>query len=620
MRFAGSQGLTHDRPRRADLAAWAAGIVGGLVTLGPGLRPGPILGLDSVLVERVPVPSAVWGLGPQLSQRLPIGLLVAWAAPVGGSALVARILLVAAIATAVAGVARLVSTAPLVVRLGTGLLYGIGPFALTRAGVGHLHVLVTMAALPWALPWLLRPAADLRRTFVWSCALCAGGSTGGVIALILVGVGALADRRRVFTCLAVTILGQAAWLGPAIATVSTQPSLGGSANFPTAVGSPAGLLRLAVGGGFWRPENQVGGGASQALLGAVVLGMAIVGHTSLPAVWRTRALVTAGLGALAAAASGLPVLRSAWDVLSSTAPGVALRESQRADVLVLVWVAPAAGMGAIRLARGLAATGPRVAAVALALPLSTGLLLASPGLWGVMGSLRPTSFPAGWGDAKIEIDKRPGTVLALPWHEYLTTRFTQGRRILNPLPDYLGGDVLSSYDPEQGPPHQEQADDRATGINELVLATEQGKTIAGDLAARGVRWVLLVHEVDFSGYRGLFTDPGLRLVVENTDVDLFEVLGWTGTIVTNDGGSITANQPVAPIAMLERSVSGRWYRAGSPGWMQGFRAVSRDAFGTLLLPGGSTFVWYWPAFFVVTIQVGWAVALVWNWAHRRRPV
>src|SRR5207253_1823505 len=101
----------------------------------------------------------------------------------------------------------------------------------------------------------------------------------------------------------------------------------------------AGVLRLFAGGGFWRASNQVGGGAGQAALGLVIIALAALGARQLPEIWRTRGLAAAAVGFGIAIASSAPILRSGYERLTSLPIGAALRESERASVLMLVWIA-----------------------------------------------------------------------------------------------------------------------------------------------------------------------------------------------------------------------------------------------------------------------------------------
>src|SRR5207249_3327253 len=124
-----------------------------------------------------------------------------------------------------------------------------------------------------------------------------------------------------------------------------------------------------------------------------------------------------------------------------------------------------AALGATRVAR---ASGPVLTALAPIAPAAIATVLAGPCLWGLGGRLQPVHFPSAWARVRAEVRAHPGTVLALPWHEYLDVRLAHSRRVYNPLPDYLGGDVLVSSDPELGTGAREQADPREQAVLALL--------------------------------------------------------------------------------------------------------------------------------------------------------
>ena len=62
---------------RAGWPWWVAGIALGLLVLGPGLGPGPLLNLDLLVTPSIPVPNGIFGLGPALTQRVPFFAILA---------------------------------------------------------------------------------------------------------------------------------------------------------------------------------------------------------------------------------------------------------------------------------------------------------------------------------------------------------------------------------------------------------------------------------------------------------------------------------------------------------------------------------------------------------------
>src|SRR5436190_14279612 len=243
-----SRWIGRNSPTRTALTPWAIGLVVAVVILGPALKPGSLLNLDLVFTPRMPVPRGIWGLGPELSRRIPLGVLVAWASVVVGGPLVGKALLLASVTFAFAGVWRLAADTPFVCRVGAGLLYAASPFTLTRIGVGHWTLVAALALLPWALPALVRPGDDLRRTWLWSVALGLTGITGGMFAAILLGAGLVADRgRRMLVVLGVFVVAQLPWLIPGAFSVASVGHLSNGRHFATHTALPMGLLRLVVG-------------------------------------------------------------------------------------------------------------------------------------------------------------------------------------------------------------------------------------------------------------------------------------------------------------------------------------------------------------------------------------
>jgi hypothetical protein len=197
------------------------------------------------------------------------------------------------------------------------------------------------------------------------------------------------------------------------------------------------------------------------------------------------------------------------------------------------------------------------------------------------------------------VHARPGPVLALPWHQYLDLGVAGNRRVLNPMPDYLGGDVLTSSDPELAAGSQEQTDPREPHADRLVSRLAAGERVAPALASLGVRWVVLLHEVDWRAYTAVRSDPGLRRAYGDGTVELFEVTSWRGPVVAAGGRQLEAHSIVAPLARVPASGPAVWQRAAAPGWMRGGQRAAEAPNGTLALPGGRGLVWFWPSLLVL---------------------
>lgn len=594
--------------RRWDRAwPWCAGTALAVVVLGPALSMRPVFALDATFVARIPVPSGVWGLGPELPRRVPLGVGLAWASTILG-AVAGPLLLGLALVVAFVGAARLVAGSPWAVRLAAGLLFAASPLMLTRVGAGQWTAVAPFAVLPWALPTLLAPGDALPRTFLWAAALGATGSVGGTLAVIVVSVGVLGERRRASLLGAVAVaVAQLPWLLPALIVQSVDARPAGSEVFATRAHGLVGALGLFAGHGFWRAPSQVGGDTTPgvALLGLGLLGLALVGAPSLPRLWRWRAAALAATGLVLALAGAVPGVGDAYGWLSRTAVGAPLREGQRFVVLILVWLAPAAALGAARLAGD---RGRFPAWATLAVPAAAAVVLAGPGAWGVGGRLEPSSLPSDWRRARQIVVKDPGPLLALPYVRYLDLPTAGGRRVLNPVPDYFGGDVLSSSDPQAGPAsasgYRERADPREPTVLAALtraLGPERSSGSLSDaLAGAGVRWVVLLHAADWKAYAGVVGDPGLVPVVRGGSLDLLEVAGWKASVVDDAGAGVGRRPLVAPLEHLDASPAALWAQPAEPGWMRGTHAAGRSASGLVRLPAGRGLLWFWPAAAVIT--------------------
>jgi hypothetical protein len=243
--------------------------------------------------------------------------------------------------------------------------------------------------------------------------------------------------------------------------------------------------------------------------------------------------------------------------------------------------------------------------------------LAVPGLWGAEGQLSPVRVPDEWDDARAQVAREPGTVVALPWAQYYDLNIADGRRVNVVFPLYFGGDVLTASDPDVGADANERADPREDEVDLAVLALRAGEPVADRLAELGVRWVVLSHDIDWQTYDGLARDPGLERVVSGPTLELFRVEGWAGAVVTDSGDPVPLDPVVSPFAHLGASGRATVARPGADGWVRGTGPASVTADGLLRLPAGRGPLWYWPTIVVLVADLA-VVAALW-WSRPRRP-
>lgn len=597
------------------MTIWIIGVIGAVVAVGPLLGPGAVLDLDFVLLPHAPVPNGLWALGPELPRRMPVMLPIAWSDPVVGSVVAGKAMVVLALAASFVGATRLAGSVPMPWRCAAGVLYAFGPFAMPRVAVGHLFVLVAMAVLPFALPHLLRPTEDLRRTFRWSFALGLAGVLGGVFAVACLCVGAIGRGRRGAVAFGLGLVAQVTWLVPgALVFLLDRPDPASAAAFRPDVEGIAGLAGIGAGQGFWLAGQQTGWGPLvDGVCGLAVVALAVYGRRALRGEL-PRLPVVAGLALALVVLAASPVSDVVVELLAVVPGGDVLREPQRVLPLYLVWAAPAATLGAARLAGRVGdASSVHPAALVLA------FVIVAPGLWGAGGRVDPVEVPSDWRAVRNEIDARRGTVLALPWFLYLDLDVADGRRVNNPLPLWIGGDVLVGSDPRvPGDDARERSDPREPRAQRLIADNLGGAPIGAPLADLGVRWVVVLEDGDVIRGQRLGTlhqealegDPGLRPVVRGPTMSLYEVVGWRGDVVAVDGDRVEFEPIIGPFARLAASDEAVYARPYAPGWMRGFRAASETGVGTVALPPGDGLLWYWPSVISVISLAGVAAAFL----------
>jgi hypothetical protein len=254
----------------------------------------------------------------------------------------------------------------------------------------------------------------------------------------------------------------------------------------------------------------------------------------------------------------------------------------------------------------------------VATPLAIALLLAGPGLFGINGRLEPASFPPDWARARDVREQADGTLLALPFSEYVDLPFAGNRRVFNPIPAYFGGDVIFSSDPGLDAPAQERADPREPAARRIVSTMLGDRLPSRRLAAIGVRWVALLHEENWTDFGVLRSDPGLRRVTGGRSIELFRVLPWKGPAVTGGGRAVDVDTPVLPFGDVGSDLPVTWYRPASGGWLRGLDGIGATTDGLLEVPRGGGPVWYWPALVVLGTDVAMVVVVALVVVRRKR--
>ncbi|WP_433530391.1 hypothetical protein ACQPYA_30220 [Micromonospora sp. CA-263727] len=554
--------------RRHALMPHAVAAAVTAVVLAPLALPGYVLRYDMVFVPRQKLSWEVIAPATALPRAVPQDAVVALANQVVPGWLLQRLVLVAILYLAALGAARLVPTERVAVRAVAALGYAWTPYLAERLLIGQWGLLVAYAALPW----LVRAAIGVRageraalRRLLLAAAASAITPTGGLLALVVVTV-LVAGRypgaaRAVPVGLGVTVLLNAPWL---VAGFTRQ---GDGRSDPDAVAVFAAraenwagpLVALAGTGGIWNGQATPASRAGWLVPLATVLVLAVAGF-GIPLLRRrwpgpvVGRLALLAVGSWLAAALGvLPGGAALLGWLVADVPGAGLlRDGQKLLVPYALALAVALALGAERLAGLLAArfdaaTGRVLLVGAALLPVAVLPDLA----FGGVGRLRPVAWPADWAIVARLVDERPGEVVSLPFQEYQSYGWNDGRVVIDPAPRYLGVPVLIDDTLRVDGTAVAGEDPRAARLRTL-LATGQ------PVAAAGPRWVLVQRAA------GPALDPttlaGLRLVYAGGELTLYENPAWTPPSAPVRPGPVGLAHLLAGTVVLAIGFSGtaRW--------------------------------------------------------------
>lgn len=432
-----------------------AGLLLGLLALGPALHSGFVLSYDMVFVPNAPLNVADLGFSGGPPRAVPSDLVVALASRVIPADILQKLILLAIFVLAAAGAAALVSSGwarraghppPLPAQLAAGVFYAWNPFVAERLIMGQWAMMLGYAGLPWVLRELASGGQPVRygRLAVAALPAAVGGFAAMTITVLAAAPVALANRdtwrdrvRDLALALGVLAVLSLPWLIPAI-TVPVHADPAGALVFAARADTPFGTAgSLFMLSGIWNAQAVPAGyDGPAAPFWLVVVVIAAAGYVLVA----RRRRICPGLGWAAIAGACLAaiglfaVTRAVLHDAIAAWPGFAmLRDGQQ-------FVAPLALADSIGLATGVAALRPNlarasgpVAALGLCAVLAPVVLL--PGMaWGGAGRLRAVSYPTDWQRARAIIgDSRlPGSVLLLPWAQYRRYPWNDGEAVYDP--------------------------------------------------------------------------------------------------------------------------------------------------------------------------------------------
>jgi hypothetical protein len=560
-------------------AWWAAlaGLVLGLLALGPALARGFVLSYDMVFVPEPPFTSALLGLTGGAARPVPSDAVVAVAAWLVPADILQKLILLAVFVLACSGAAALLADgwqartgkrAPLLACLAAGVYYTWNPYVAERLVMGQWATLLGYAGLPWVMRLLCTGPERIGRTRLVLTLLPAaiGGFAGMTITALAAAPAALARgwrAGRLAVVAAACLLLSLPWIIPSlIEPVRADPA--GANLFAARADTPFGALGSLVAlSGIWNAQAvPLGYGGLPAAFWLVVVALAGSGYVLLARPARlapglgAAGLIGLAVAALGVSAPGRAVLR---DLISAWAGFAVLRDGQQ--YVAALALAEAIGLGAavawatqgiqLKPGPGSPGTGPnsslagfitistprsrawsspgtrnqRGVALGVAAVLAPVLLL--PGMaWGSAGRLHAVRYPADWMTARqlIDGDPAPGTVLLLPWALYRRYPWNGGEAVFDPWPRLLARDVIANDALTVGSQTLGQESAASIKLNGVIA---QPGPLTGKLRAAGVRYVVVDAGPLLDGPRvGLAAAarlPGAQVLMAGRDLVVFRL-------------------------------------------------------------------------------------------------
>ncbi|MFG1934103.1 hypothetical protein ACGFK1_26200 [Mycobacterium sp. NPDC048908] len=493
----------------------------------PLLAPGYLLLRDAVSTPRSYVSDAALGLSEAAPRALPQDFAIALATKLVDGGVLVKALLVGGLFLAGWGAARLaaavVPEAGLAGQAVAATIVIWNPYVAERLLQGHWSLMVGYGCLPWVATTMLR----LRTTGVapWfeACALLfwigvAGLTPTGLLLAATVALACVfapgAGRSRRWcaaVALGASVLVALPWLTAAAmaGSLSSTQAEGVGAFAARAEPGLGTLGSLASLGGMWNADAVP---ASRTTTFAIVSAVVLLGVVALGLRTIMRRPQAVPLLILAAVAVVVPAAMA-------TGPGMAVAEAtiRALPGLGVVrdaqkWVALAVPAYSLAGAAAVVAVRHRLPAAVTALVCCAALLATLPDLaWGVGGKMTAVQYQPGWARVAtlINADSRP--VAVLPPDSMRRFAWAGDTPVLDPLPRWVGADVLATGDLIIGGRTIPGEGDHARDVQQLLLSGADRDR----LAAAGVGWVV-VENIQNTGWSA----PDLPLPVAYRDEDL----------------------------------------------------------------------------------------------------
>jgi hypothetical protein len=489
--------------------------------------------------------------------------------------------------TAFLGISRLAGGS-LTSRISAGVLYTINPFVFNRLFVGHIDLLIGYALLPFAVLSALRLEGALwrygLRVSLWWAGLTAitphfswiYGVVVLVVAIVAASKGALRDSvvRLALTVTSFLLMSMYLLLPHLATTLATQNGQSSLSLYQSSGDPRFGLFGNVAGlYGFWRlgpgptlPKNLISGWP---FLYIAILLVAATGA------WVALRRTTSSSGDEARPSELNAAGDQMFDLLQSEAPRTSpefstnhalvatsllivgiigyflalgsqgptgalfrwcyvhvpffaiMREPQKFLMLLALTYAVFFGWGIAHISRlATTAKGTRAATAALVLGIALPLGYTPTMFNGLSAQVAPSHVPNSYQHANTLIGKGPGSVLALPWHLYLSYPFTSNRVVANLTPSLLSRNVISGDNVEAGGVETQSTSLESKYLSALYSRGSTLKRFGALIAPLGIQYIVLSKTVDWPAYRWLSRQDDLKTILNTASLEVWKNLAY----------------------------------------------------------------------------------------------
>lgn len=441
-----------------------------------------------------------------------------------------------------------------------GVLYVCNPFTYTRFIVGQYEVLLGYALLPLfiLLIWKFFDRPSLKKALQAALAILAIS----IVSIHTLGIAILTggillvryiwprQRQRewlkkiglyLVAMVAVVSVASSYWLipltrGEGITSKSIASFTGSDMEaFQTSPGEIGPMGNALALQGFWGDEHNLYLLPSDVFswwwLPIAVLWLLIIAG----AVWAWRHQKGAGLFFGSLLAVGLILALGTADTFAAPINGwlhnhvaffAGYREPQKFAMLIALSYAYFGTIGLYALTGCLRKIDYRkVTAASLLLPVACAPLF----VWGCAGQLQTNDYPKGWyilNEKLRGLNAQDDKTLFLPWHLYMPYHFSDGVIASPSAKFFTSTTVLFSRNPELKNAHGYTTDtDIQTLDRHILLDAERNEDLADDLAALGIRYIIVSKDFDFKAYKYLDNKRGIQTFVDNADVKAYTIKG-----------------------------------------------------------------------------------------------